>query len=1342
MEPSNPDMGTMQNRRRRSWGWAAGCLGALLGALALAWPQTVAMQADEGRDAKKPNFGPSQVWHVHLHLSPEEFSAMQPPPVGPFGPLPGPAAPRSPAGRPTERNLFGVEFPWAKAEVTINGQALRHAGLRYSGEITYFSSSMTLKRPLRIGFDRFGGERWQDHSGLQLQAMPLDPSKARQVVAGEIFRHVGVPTPLTAFAEVTLSVPGRHEREYLGLYTVVEEVDSNFLRRHFGSDRGVLFRPFGSQNLPHLGENWEAYRPVYRPHREVSPTEARRLIEFASLVHRADEKEFHRRITDFLDTDAFLRYLAAHTLTSHLESFFALGHNYCLYLDSRTNKFHFLPGDLEFALGNFLLFGSADQLMDLSIRKPYAGECRLAERMLKDRNIEERYFALLRQQLQETFAKDRLTPMLDAIEKATKPVRDKEAQATRNRPGPPGFGGAFGPPPPQPPDLKTFVESRIASVTAQLAGNHRGYEPQPLSFGPPGGGPNNPGSFGLTRPASAIDERIFASEVQGPPDFDLTLFAAPPTISYPVAIACEPEGAIYVAVDEQGSLGRTPGGGRIVRLVDRDGDGKADGSTVFARVDHPRGVAYRNGKLWVCHPPTLSVFEDTDGDGVADKRETLVTGLTTRLIRDRGGDHTTNCVRFGIDGWLYIGVGDYGIHEARGKDGRTISLRGGGVVRVRPDGTELEIYCTGLRNPFDLAIDPFLNIYTRDNTNDGGGWDTRVSLLWQTAEYGYPRLFANFTDEIMPTLGSFGNGGGSGAVMVGDARWPTRFRGMLLTADWGRSEVYLHPLRPRGPTFDLRQEVFLRIPRPTGMDMDAQGRLYVASWRGGSAVGYEGPNIGFVAAATPRGLRPKQLPQLKQLNTADLVEQLRSTSSAWRVQVQGEILARGRDGKTSSALVRLAEDASAPRECRVAALFTLKQLDGKEAEATLLRWAEPGPLREFALRALTDRRNHLTDLPLEPFLKALTDPSPRVQAQAVISLGRIGDPSAAPHLLPLTVRPRGSELPRRQPVQNQPDPDRVVPHLACRALVALEAVEACLEALDGPYASGALWALRYMHSEKAVEGLIRKLNATRSPELRRSILATLIRLHHREADYDGSWWGIRPDTTGPYFDPVEWAMSKRIAAVLSVAVQDADKETAAYLREQLRRHRVQLPGVVLDSHAEVVEEKPVVVPQADPNNPNQIANLPYETVVRRTLAARGDAARGEQLFKAQSCFACHTTADGQTPKGPHLVDIGKRAQPEELIESIVKPSAKIAQGYESYLFATVDGQVIQGFVVGERAQSTLIREPNGLPREIRKEDIESRGILKQSAMPEGIVANLTPEQLADLIAYLQSLTSK
>ena len=317
-----------------------------------------------------------------------------------------------------------------------------------------------------------------------------------------------------------------------------------------------------------------------------------------------------------------------------------------------------------------------------------------------------------------------------------------------------------------------------------------------------------------------------------------------------------PDGAVYVAVDEQGSLGRTPGGGRVVRCLDKNGDGKADQLNVFAKMDHPRGVIAQDGKVWVLHPPFLSVFEDADGDGTSDHQEVLVSGLTTSLIDERGGDHTTNGIRMGVDGWIYIAVGDYGFHGAKGKDGTTLSQRGGGILRVRPDGTELEVFAIGLRNPFAIAIDPYLNLFTRDNTNDGAGWDVRVSHLIQTADYGYPLRFANFPDEIMAPLGAYGQGGGTGALALDDDRWPAAYHGSLLTGDWGRSEVYRHELKGAGASFRSDQKVFLNIPRPTGMDVGADGRLYVASWRGGEASVYVGPQVGFVACVAPPGWSP------------------------------------------------------------------------------------------------------------------------------------------------------------------------------------------------------------------------------------------------------------------------------------------------------------------------------------------------------------------------------------------------------------------------------------------------------------------------------------------------------
>jgi len=249
-----------------------------------------------------------------------------------------------------------------------------------------------------------------------------------------------------------------------------------------------------------------------------------------------------------------------------------------------------------------------------------------------------------------------------------------------------------------------------------------------------------------------------------------------------------------------------------------------------------------------------------------------------------------------------------------------------------------------------------------------------------------------------------------------------------------------------------------------------------------------------------------------------------------------------------------------------------------------------------------------------------------------------------------------------------------------------------------------------------------------------------MRLHSREADYDGSWWGIRPDSTGPWYDPVDWNQTPRIRSVLEAALRDADPETRTTFLRELRRHRITLPGSAADDTAPTtVPDETVRVIPADPNNPDQIGNLTYEATSSRALAIKGNAEQGAALFRTQGCAACHTTADGQTPKGPHLFEIGKRYKPEELIESVLRPSAKLAQGYETWAFQLTDGRTVQGFIVSERAASTLLREANGTERELRKADIEEKSSQRLSSMPEGLVGNLTPSQLADLLAYLNSL---
>src|SRR6185295_13591613 len=108
-----------------------------------------------------------KVGSIHLQLSAEEFAALEPAPPAGFG---GPGAPQAPApppaaagkdARPTERNQFGMAFPWCSGDVSIEGTQLKKVGVRYAGDITYFVSATGIKRPLKIELARFAAQEFR-----------------------------------------------------------------------------------------------------------------------------------------------------------------------------------------------------------------------------------------------------------------------------------------------------------------------------------------------------------------------------------------------------------------------------------------------------------------------------------------------------------------------------------------------------------------------------------------------------------------------------------------------------------------------------------------------------------------------------------------------------------------------------------------------------------------------------------------------------------------------------------------------------------------------------------------------------------------------------------------------------------------------------------------------------------------------------------------------------------------------------------------------------------------------------------------------------------------------------
>jgi putative heme-binding domain-containing protein len=408
-------------------------------------------------------------------------------------------------------------------------------------------------------------------------------------------------------------------------------------------------------------------------------------------------------------------------------------------------------------------------------------------------------------------------------------------------------------------------------------------------------------------------------------------------------------------------------------------------------------------------------------------------------------------------------------------------------------------------------------------------------------------------------------------LFVQDPGLPPPFGDTLYSVDWGTNSIYRHPLQPRGSTFTAGQELFLGLPRPTDLTIDGASRLFAASWRGGQ-YRYGGEQIGYIARLTFPGAAASRIPDVKNANDAQLVELLTSANQVHRRFAQHEILRRG-SSPQRVALLEKRVLSPGPLPGRVSAIFTLKQLAGVNSHGVLAQAARDPAVRELALRALADRREELANVPKASFVEALGDTNPRVQLQAITGLKRMGAVDAAGAILPLTA-----------------SSDPVVPHVAVDALVSLGASDAALRLLASSTAppaqtTGALRVLQQLHNTPVVTGLIDALGATRSPQVRAAMLQSLARLYHREGIWRGTlaeWWGTRPDTTGPYYDPVTWDESARILPVLRAAVTtpttSTDDADAPRLLRDLERNRVLPPGAG-DVIGQVRQARDAALPQ-------------------------------------------------------------------------------------------------------------------------------------------------------------------
>jgi len=594
------------------------------------------------------------------------------------------------------------------------------------------------------------------------------------------------------------------------------------------------------------------------------------------------------------------------------------------------------------------------------------------------------------------------------------------------------------------------------------------YDTARIPFYKPGGDRTSMTSGGeemrMQRPLAPEESRKHAITPEG---FRVELFASEPLIvGKPLAFAFDADGAVFVAesVDYPNDLvepaaddptAPVAGNDRIVRLVDADGDGRADRRDVFAeQLSIPTSMLAHDGGLIVTQAPHTLYLKDTDGDGRADLRTILFSGWGT------GDTHAgPSSLTWGLDGWVYGMVGYSGFSGTVGGEKHQLAK---GFFRFAPDGSRFE------------------PLRSTNNNSWGFGFSEEGIVFGSTAN-GNPsehmplpnRVYERVRGWSATTLGGIAGSpemelapraAGDGSVPIRQVDHHGRFTAAaghrLYTARayprdyWNRTAFVCEPtghivatfaLQPRGAAFTSRMAWDLvasddEWTAPIQAEVGPDGQVWVIDWynfivqHNPTPAGFEtGKRGAYVtplrdkshgriwrvvhgaAAAAPRRSLARATPD-------ELVAALRDDNMFWRERAQRKLVERaasrvdgGRD--VVPALVSLAADTSVDSvglaPAAIHAIWTLRLLGCLEGPAadpravSVIRQAVAHPsagVRMNAIKALPKDSAFVETLVAR---NVAADPAPLVRLAALESLGECGaSADAARIVLALLADPR------------------------------------------------------------------------------------------------------------------------------------------------------------------------------------------------------------------------------------------------------------------------------------------------------------------------------------------------
>jgi putative membrane-bound dehydrogenase-like protein len=539
--------------------------------------------------------------------------------------------------------------------------------------------------------------------------------------------------------------------------------------------------------------------------------------------------------------------------------------------------------------------------------------------------------------------------------------------------------------------------------------------------------------------ALSIDSR--ASTIETPVASDarlvVELVASEPDIVTPTGIAVDVRGRVW-AIENQTHHRpadyKGPPGDRIRIYSDFGPDGRARQVKTFAEgFKDGMGLALaRNGDLYFATRAQIMVLRDTDGDDIADRKDTII-----RL--ETAGDYPHNGLSgFAFDAFdnVYFGFGENlgASYKLIGSDGTTLSGggEGGNIYRTKPDGSELTRVATGFWNPFHLAFDAFDRLFAVDNDPDSRP-PCRLLHIVQGGDYGYRfrngrkglHPFTAWNGELPGTLPMVAGTGEapSGIVAYESSGLPSEYVGDLIATSWGDHVVQRFRLVDRGASFVSQAETFVRGGEsfyPVGIATAPDGSLVVSDWADKSYPLHGKGRIWRIRMKTPPPDDGIRLADVAKLETAELARLLGHVKREIRGAAGDALAARGTEGIRPAR--RVLESDSNPR-ARIHALWSLAKNSKAAPNDSSAAGQDTTAVRGEASRLFLQRgfdsipgqpmlagdddqsftvMQQLLGLPHKSFLggarRYLTSGDPFLVSAAINAMARLGGPE---YLLPL-----------------------------------------------------------------------------------------------------------------------------------------------------------------------------------------------------------------------------------------------------------------------------------------------------------------------------------------------------